>query len=182
AAALSLVGGALQRLLSGAGGNLAVGGIQLESAMLEESYGNAGYQPIWTDDGGLGPRGAALIDGLQAAKAAGMDMIDPQLAALASLSEAKSPDDIAKLEVLLSGSLVAAIDGTGDLEAPAMLAAARQGDVRTFLGDHLPSNLFYWRLRHALPLYQRYAAAGNWPTIPGGPKLEKGMVDPRAAV
>ena len=79
---------ALEKLLTGAGDNLTVAGIQLPGQILADSYASANDQPIWTDDGGLGPRGAALLDGLQAAKTAGMDMIDPQLAAVATLASA----------------------------------------------------------------------------------------------
>jgi len=178
----SEVGMALQKLLSGAGDNLTVAGIVLPGRMLADSYASANDQPIWTDDGGLGPRGAALVDGLQAAKAAGMDMLDPALAAIAQQANAKSPDQIAALELLLSGTVLAAIQDSGDLEPPALLAAARQGDARDFITQHLPANFFYWRLRHSLPLYRRYAAAGNWPVVPSGPKLEKGMSDPRVAI
>ena len=178
----SLVGEALQNLLAGAGDNLTIAGIVLPRQMLADSYASAGDQPIWTDDGGLGPRGAALLDGLQAAKAAGMDMLDTALAAIAQQANAKSPDQIAALELLLTGTVLAAIQDSGDLEPPALLAAARQGDARNFVAQHLPSNFFYWRLRHALPLYRRYAAASNWPAIPGGPKLEKGMSDPRVGI
>jgi L,D-transpeptidase YcbB len=178
----SQVAEALQKLLGGAAGNLNVDGATLDAATLDSSYGAASYAPIWTDDGGLGPRGAALSDALQSAQAVGMDMIGPQLAALAHESGAKNPDDVARLELLLTASLLDALAGSGDLGPPALLAAARQGDARTFIADHLPTNIFYWRLRHALPLYQRYAAAGNWPTVPGGPKLEKGMIDQRVAV
>lgn len=178
----SAVAEALQKLLAGAGDNLTIKGIQLPGAMLAQSYASANDEPIWTDDGGLGPRGAALLDALQAAKAAGMDMLDPQLAALAQQTAAKSPDDIAALELLLSGALLAAIQDSGDQDPPALLASARQGDARSFLADHLPGNFFYWRLRHALPLYTRYAAAANWPAVPSGPKLEKGMNDGRVAI
>ncbi len=179
---VSAVGEALQKLLAGAGDNLTIKGIQLPGEMLAESYASANDEPIWTDDGGLGPRGAALLDSLQAAKAAGMDMLEPQLAAVSQQAGAKSPDDIAALELLLSGTLLAAIENSGDQDPPALLAASRQGDARSFLADHLPSNFFYWRLRHALPLYTRYAAAGGWPAVPSGPKLEKGMSDARVAI
>ncbi len=178
----SQVAEALQRLLASAAGNLNIDGVALDGTSLNASYGAASYAPIWTDDGGLGPRGAALLDALQSARAAGMDMIDPQLAAIAHQSGAKNPADVAGLELLLTGGLLDALAGSGDLEPPALLAAARQGDARSFIADHLPTNFFYWRLRHALPLYRRYAASGNWPTVPGGPKLEKGMVDPRVTI
>jgi murein L,D-transpeptidase YcbB/YkuD len=177
----SAVAAELARLLSGAGDGLSVSGVQLPGQILDTSYGAVNYEPIWTDDGGLGPRGATLIDAFQAAKGAGMDMFEPQLAALSQHTQAKTPAEIAALELLLSGALLAAIDDSGDMAPPALLAAARQGDARGFIADHLPSNFFYWRLRHALLLYRRYAAAGIWPSVPGGPKLEKGMTDPRVA-
>jgi murein L,D-transpeptidase YcbB/YkuD len=178
----SAVGAALAKLLHGAGDGLSVSGIQLPGQMLASSYAGAGYQPIWTDEGGLGPRGAALLDGLQAAKAAGMDMLDPPLAALSLHGQAKTPDEIALLELLLSGSALAAVGDSGDLAPADLLAAARHGDARDFVADHLPTNFFYWRLRHILPVYRRYAAAANWPTIPAGPKLEKDLTDPRVAI
>src|SRR5581483_1529957 len=59
--------------------------------------------------------------------------------------------------------------------------AARRGDPRSFVANHLPGNFFYWRLRQVLPVYRRYADAGGWPSVSSGPKLEKGMTDPRVA-
>jgi murein L,D-transpeptidase YcbB/YkuD len=182
AAPASAVGASLAKLLGGAGDNLTVAGIQIPGQVLDSSYAGANDQPIWTDDGGLGPRGAALVDGFQAAKAAGMDMLDPQLAAIGTLTGAKAPDDIAMLEALLSATLLAAMQDSGDLAPADLLAAARQGDARIFIADHLPSTLLYWRLAHAVPVYRRYAAEDNWPTISSGPKLEKGMTDPRVAI
>jgi len=177
----SAVAAALAKLLTGAGDGLSVAGVQLPGQLLDASYGAVGYSPIWTDDGGLGPRGAALVDAFQSAKAAGMDTVEPQLAALAAHGQAKAPEEIAALELLLSGTLLAGIEDSGDLAPPALLAAARLGDARDFIANHLPTNFYYWRLRRALPIYRRYATAGNWLTVPSGPKLEKGMVDPRVA-
>lgn len=177
----SAVGAALAKLLAGAGDGLSVAGVQLPGQLLDASYGAVNYEPIWTDDGGLGPRGAALVDGFQAAKAAGMDMLESQLAAMEVHIQAKTPDEIAQLELLLSGILLAAVDDSGDLAPAALLTAARQGDARGFVADHVPTTFFYWRLRHALPIYRRYASAGNWPTVPSGPKLEKGITDTRVA-
>jgi murein L,D-transpeptidase YcbB/YkuD len=176
------VAAALAKLLGGAGEGLTLAGVQMPGQTLDASYSAAGYAPIWTDEGGLGPRGAELLDALQGAKVAGMDTLDSQLAAVALHAQAKAPDEVALLELLMSAALLAAVDDSGDLPAPDLLAAARQGDGRNFIADRLPTNIFYWRLRHALPVYRRYADAGNWPSVPGGPKLEKGMTDPRVAV
>ncbi|HEY2112253.1 MAG TPA: hypothetical protein VGH25_11055, partial [Dongiaceae bacterium] len=67
----------------GAGDSLEIAGQSLPGALLRDSYAAAGYGPIWTEDKGISPAGAVLIDQLQAAKSAGMSMIDPLLAAIA---------------------------------------------------------------------------------------------------
>jgi murein L,D-transpeptidase YcbB/YkuD len=176
------VAGRLAARLSGAGESLAVDGVvSAPGSVLRDSYAATGYAPIWTDDNGIGPGGAVLIDQFQAARAAGMNGIDPWLAAIAGRAQARSPEDLAELELLLSGALLAATAESGDLAPSALLAAARQGDPRSFAATHLPGSVFYWRLRQALPAYRQYVAAGGWPSVPAGPKLETGMSDPRVA-
>jgi murein L,D-transpeptidase YcbB/YkuD len=178
---LSPLAALLGRLLAGAADEIVVAGQHLPAAPLRAAYAPAGYQPLWIDENGLRPAGAALVQGLQAARGAGMDMIDPLLAAIAGDRQAKAAADLAALDLLLSAALVAATAGSGDLPPEALLATARNSDPRRLVAQHLPASFFYWRLRHALPLYQRLAAAGGWPAVPGGPKLEKGMSDPRVA-
>src|SRR5207247_757119 len=78
--------------------------------------------------------------------------------------------------------LVAAVGDAGDLPAPALLAAARSADAHGFVAAHLPGSFYYWRLRQVLPRYRQYEAAGGWPIVPSGPKLELGMRDPRVAM
>jgi murein L,D-transpeptidase YcbB/YkuD len=175
------VAGSIAGRLAGAGDSLPLDGQSLPRAVLRDAYAAAGYAPIWTNDQGLGPAGALLIDQLNAAHGAGMTMIDPLLAAIAARAGAKTPADLADLELLLSGALLAAEADCGDLPPSALLTGARLRDPRNFLAVHLPSNFFYCRLRQALPLYRRYVTAGGWPTVPAGPKLEKGMSDPRVA-
>jgi L,D-transpeptidase YcbB len=165
----------------GAGDSLGIAGQSLPGALLRDSYAAAGYGPIWTEDKGISPAGAVLIDQLQAAKSAGMSMIDPLLAAIAEHAGAKTPDELADLDLLLSAALLAATADSGDMPPATLLAAARKGDPRSFVANHLPGTFFYWGLRQALPAYRQYAAGPAWPTVPAGPKLEKGMSDPRVA-
>ena len=175
------VAGSLASRLAGAGDIVTIDGQSLPGTVLRDSYAAAGYGPIWTNDNGLAPAGSLMIDQLNAAHGAGMTMIDPLMAAIAAHAGAKSPAELADLELLMSGALLAAEADSGDLPPAALVAAARQGDPHSFLAVHLPSTFFYWRLRQALPLYRHYAAAGGWPTVPSGPKLQKGMTDPRVA-
>ena len=165
----------------GAGDSLDIAGQNLPATLLRDSYAAAGYGPIWTEDRGVSPAGAVLIDQLQAAKSAGMSMIDPLLAAIADHAAAKTPGELADLDLLLSAALLAATADSGDMPPAALLAAARKGDPRAFVAKHLPGTFFYWGLRNALPIYRQYAAGPAWPTVPAGPKLEKGMTDPRVA-
>ncbi len=166
----------------GAGDSLEIAGQSLPGALLRDSYAAAGYGPIWTEDKGLSPpAGAVLIDQLQAAKSAGMSMIDPLLAAITEHAGAKTPDELADLDLLLSAALLAATADSGDSPPADLLAGARKGDPRAFAAKHLPGTFFYWGLRKALPVYRQYAAGPAWPTVPAGPKLEQGMTDPRVA-
>ena len=66
-----------------------------------------------------------------------LDTLEAELAAVSLHGGAKSPEEIAQLELLLSGALLSAIENSGDLEAPALLAAARQGDARAFVAAAL---------------------------------------------
>jgi murein L,D-transpeptidase YcbB/YkuD len=175
------VAGRLAARLAGAGESLDVAGQSLPAALLRDSYATAGYGPIWTEDSGIAPAGVVLIDQLQSAKSAGMTMIDPLLAAIADHAGAKTPDELADLDLLLSAALLAATADSGDSPPADLLAGARKGDPRAFVATHLPGTFFYWGLRQALPAYRQYAAGPAWPTVPSGPKLEKGMTDPRVA-
>ncbi len=175
------VAGVLAARLAGAGETLLVAGQTLPGAALRDSYAPAGFDPVWTGDTGLRPAGAALIAQLQAARAAGMTMFDPLLSAIAAHERAATPEEIGDLELLLSGAMIAVADGLDDLPPSALLAGARQPDPRGFIAAHVPGSFYYWRLRAALPLYRGYVAAGGWPAVPSGPKLEKGMTDPRVA-
>jgi murein L,D-transpeptidase YcbB/YkuD len=157
-----------------------IAGLQLPAA-LKADYAAAGFRPIWTNDNGLAPAGAALADRLAAAEQAGMGLADPLLAAIAKRKSGREPAKLAELELLLSSALLAASSDSGDLEPQALLIAVRSGDPKAVLAVHVPSSFFYWRLRRALPDYRAYVAAGGWPEVPSGPKLEKGVRNPRVA-
>ena len=57
--------------------------------------------------------------------------------------------------------------------------ALQNGNIRQSLDNLLPMHPGYDALRKALVFYRKQAAEGGWPTIPDGPKLEKGVKDPR---
>ncbi len=53
--------------------------------------------------------------------------------------------------------------------------------LETAIEEQLQPKLWYRRTRAALAEYRRIAAAGGWPVIPQGPKLETGTADPRVS-
>ena len=53
--------------------------------------------------------------------------------------------------------------------------AVEQGTIRSALNDLRPNQSGYHALRRALQRYRDIAAAGGWPTVPDGPKLEVGV-------
>src|SRR5262249_49084074 len=116
--AQTAVAGALARRLVGAGESLTIAGQSLPGETLLESYAAAGYAPIWTNDRGLSAAGVVLIDQLRAAREAGMNMVEPLLAAIANGAGARSPAEVADLELLLSAGLIAAVDDAGDVRPP----------------------------------------------------------------
>ena len=163
-----------------AGDEIEIAGQQLP-AVLKADYAAAGFHPIWTDDSGLAPAGAALADRLVAAEQAGMGLPNSLLAGIAARKGTQDAASLAELELLLSDALLMASSNSGDLQPQALLIAARSGDPKAVVAAHLPTDFFYWRLRRALPVYRGYVAGGGWPEMPSGPKLQKGMRDPRVA-
>lgn len=171
------VAGALSGLLGGTGGEIA--GQPLPIADLRASYATAGYEPIWTTDAGLSPAGRALAERLVAAQQAGMSLPAPLLAAIDERRTATDAPRLGELELLLSGALLTATADSDDLDPQALLTALRAGDPAAITAQHLSTSFYYWRLAHALPVYRGYVAAGGWPHVPSGPKLEPGARDPR---
>jgi len=146
---------------------------------LQAYYARTAYVPLWVDAEGLTPRGAALASALAKARDAGASILRPIMAAI---EERRAEDTMlarAELEILLSGALLdAAIDGSDPtVSAPSeelLPAVATAPDLSDFLRKRLPPDEAFWRLRDALTIYSDLAAAGGWPVVPPGPKLEQG--------
>jgi murein L,D-transpeptidase YcbB/YkuD len=63
--------------------------------------------------------------------------------------------------------------------AAALQQALSQNNIQKALADLAPSYPVYQRTRAALAHYRSLEAAGGWPMIDNGPKLEPGMRSPR---
>ncbi len=64
----------------------------------------------------------------------------------------------------------------------AVIGALQDGSIAATANHVRPQHYFYDRGRAALAQYRRIAAAGGWPTLPAGPRLEPGAIDPRVPV
>ena len=151
---------------------------------LQTYYAQTDYAPLWVGMEGLTQRGTELMTALTKARDAGASALLPIMAAV---DERRAATDLiarAELELLLSGALLdAAVDTTDPTESAApvelLSAAIAASDMPSFLGGHLPPDEAFWHLRDAAAVYSDLAAAGGWPAVPGGPKLEMGKRDAR---
>ena len=64
----------------------------------------------------------------------------------------------------------------------ALTRALDSGQIRETFQRARPQHVWYQRGRERLKEYRALAAAGGWPTVPAGPTLKPGMIDPRVAV
>ncbi len=186
------------------GGGVAAGGGDDEIqtlTMLQRFYRARAQRPLWVLDHEAGPRAAKLSDLLVAADLDGLDPADYRAGQIRGLLGARTPQDLARLEVLLSLGLVryAADLGQGritpHISDPALFvfreevkkenvlaAAAEAVDLDGFIDDYRPQTVRYDRQKVALAEYRALALQGGWRPIPGGDTLKPGMTDPRVGL
>ncbi|WP_417912027.1 L,D-transpeptidase family protein [Candidatus Electronema sp. TJ] len=174
--------------------------------LLTELYTDSGFAPYWVTEAGPADRTrimqllAALArtaeDGLTPARYPAAD-----IAAL--LSTAKTTEELARLDLLLTLALSAYVTDMRKGQAasvgfdPALLAAVRgsgsdmsqvvkQGlrtvDLSHFLEMQPPQHKAYRALKRLLAEYRQIEAVGGWPHIPDGKKIEIGMTDSRLSL
>jgi len=164
---------------------------------LAEFYAQRQGQPLWVDPSGLNGRGQALVAKLREADRDGLDPAeyvvgDPP-------SAAAGIDRLAVSEIALSATLLRyandvrrgrATPGKMDAEqrvtpkpidsaAQLLTGAAEAADLPVFIDRLAPADPFYRGLRTALDRYRAVEAAGGWPQIGAGPRLDTGSTGPR---
>jgi L,D-transpeptidase YcbB len=177
---------------------------------LAEFYANNGHRLAWSDDSGkILPPTKTLLDALRRAREHGLDPEDYPLSRLdllgAQIGKAPLDDDavarLADFDLLMTAAFFryASDLSTGrvhpdeirndwhtnlpDLDPLTKLDQALEGDNLHQLLEALPPpHAGYARLREALKGLHEVEAAGGWPTIPDGPKLESGSRGPRVAL
>ena len=203
---------ALSQALTGGGADGAADGLltdeEIETlAVLQRFYGARGHRPLWVLETAAGPRAEKLSRLLAAADLDGLDPADyraPQvaglLAALSPESEG-SPEDLARLEMLLSLGLVRYAGDLGQgrttphvadpelfvfrqevKKEDVLSAAAHATDLEAFIDGYRPQTERYDRQKVALAEYRALALLGGWQAIPEGETLKPGMTDPRVGL
>jgi len=177
---------------------------------LTEFYANNGHRLAWCDDSGkLLSSTETLLDALRRADEHGLDPEDYALSRLDFLEariDKDSLDDaavarLADFDLLMTAAFFryASDLSTGrvhpdeirndwhknspELDPMTKLDQALKGDNLAELLEALPPpHVGYARLREALRGLREVEAAGGWPAIPDGPKLEPGSRGPRVAL
>src|SRR4029434_6496774 len=177
---------------------------------LREFYAGRGQRLAWCDDSGkVLPSADILLDALRRAGEHGLDPEDYALSQLERMREGmqearQSKQAVARwadLDLLLTTAFFryASDLSTGrvhpdeihsewhthppELDLPGALAKALEGsDLERLLESLPPPHPGYARLQQGLKELRSIEEAGGWPTIPDGPKLQKGSRGPRVAV
>jgi len=177
---------------------------------LTEFYANNGHRLAWCDDSGkLLPSTRTLLDALRRAGEHGLDPEDYAMSRLDLLGEqiGKPPFDdaavarLADFDLLMTAAFFRyAFDlSTGrvhpdevrndwhtnppELDPLTRLdQALKSGNLAELLKALPPPHTGYARLREALKGLHEVEAAGGWPAISDGPKLELGSRGPRVAL
>ena len=171
--------------------------------VLTRFYGQRGYHPGWVSDSGPSPPAGALLQVIEAASTDGLDPHDYAEGRIRALLEGgNAPDTLARLDVLLSRTLLAygtdlsrgridpaAVDSSWtaaprpvDLVAVLRTALDSSGGLALALQRLAPPHPPYAALRRALDRYRDIAAHGGWPIVPAGSAILPGDRDTRVAI
>jgi len=177
-------------------------------AMLSPFYERRVYQPAWIGDNGPFPQVDALLKAIREADSEGLRPGDYHLVRIESILTAMrqnqeqqkpfNPNRIVDLDLLLTdafllyGSHLLAGRINPETIDPEWSLERREVDIVEVLQTALDSNRIeealkdlitpqpcYAKLRQALARYRDIAAKGGWPTVPDGPKMQKGDSDER---
>ncbi|MGX9727802.1 MAG: L,D-transpeptidase family protein [Candidatus Electronema sp. VV] len=170
--------------------------------LLLNLYMDNGMRPFWVAEYGVQAKAGQLLAALDKAEEDGLDPARYRAAAIAALLSARDMESLARLDVMLTLAMNAYITDMRKGQAAStrldtrLFAAVRDSDSETdvaevvreglnrsdltgFFAQQAPQHRAYRALKELLAQYRRLEAAGGWPQIPPGPKLEPGMADHR---
>ncbi|HSQ69261.1 MAG TPA: L,D-transpeptidase family protein [Steroidobacteraceae bacterium] len=174
--------------------------------VVAEFYQRQGYRRYWDDPGRLDQ----LLLEIEGLRGDGLDPADYHLQTLQSFRDewrsagSLAPEQLAGLELLATDGTVLALyhlfagkvdpeklssqwnyaDRPIGPETPDALLerALTRGSLQTTFERARPAHPSYRRARESLAEYRAIAAAGGWPQVPTGPKIEPGADDARLPV
>jgi murein L,D-transpeptidase YcbB/YkuD len=157
-------------------------------------------RPYWVTNDGPNQKAAALLSVLNTAAEDGLNPDDYRLTEIHNLWRSNKPEDLARLDVMLTVAMGAFVTDMREGRAvtclldPKLFAAARdqkvdiieviqQGlsapDLVQFLQQQAPQHQGYQSLKKVLAQYRKLRSQEGWPLIPAGKVLKAGMRDNR---
>ena len=166
-------------------------------------YHEKGAQPLWVTADGPGRKAMVIADFLKRADTEGLDPADYEISEIVELWQSAKPDDLARLDTLLTYNVVKYIHDMsyGQLKfrtsEPSLFAEAgntdfdpvkavetvrSEIDLTSYLSGLAPSHRYYKDLKNALIQIKATPENGEWVKIPDGPLIKQGNSDPRLPV
>jgi len=157
-------------------------------------------RPYWVTSDGPTQKAAALLSVLNTAAEDGLNPDDYRLTEVHNLWKSNKPEDLARLDVMLTVAMGAFVTDMREGRAvtclldPKLFAAARdqkvdiiaviqQGlsapDLVQYLQQQAPQHQGYQSLKKVLAHYRKLRSQDGWPLIPAGKVLKPGMQDNR---
>ncbi|MEE4314676.1 MAG: L,D-transpeptidase family protein, partial [Desulfofustis sp.] len=161
-----------------------------------------GGKPLWVSAAGPGPAAGVIIDRLRRCHLDGLEPEEYEVSLLESLWTANRPDDLARLDTLLTYNLVkyihdisfgqlklhladpelfAEAGNTGFDPVQSVRIARSVADLGAYLDSLPPQHRYYATLKEALAHFRELALTADWPNIPSGPLIRPGDSDHRLA-
>ncbi len=176
--------------------------LQQRDICLAAIYRETGGKPLWVSAAGPGSAAGVIIDRLRRCHLDGLEPEEYEVSLLESLWTATKPDDLARLDTLLTYNLVkyihdisfgqlklhladpelfAEAGNTGFDPVQSVRIARSVVDLGAYLDSLPPQHRYYVALKEALAHFRELAITADWPNIPSGPLIRPGDSDHRLA-
>jgi L,D-transpeptidase YcbB len=183
-----IVGEAIRALFHSGGVDTGSANVNRQLEQVRAYYETRSYKPVWARDDGPKSKAKALLEELKASAVHGLKPKNYNVGAIESLMDSQMSEDLARLDMLLSGAVV---EYGGDLRngrigrenpeafngvRPIVIepkeyieGAADAGNFRQYASGFLNADERYVRMIAKLAELQRIQSADLWPAITEGP-------------